>query len=749
MNTSLNQTTSPTSHRANEDGDELNFTNYFDILLDSKWLITGITASALAISGAYALLTQPVYESNLLIQVEDSSPATGAAQNLLGSASSLFDVKTPATGEIEIIRSRMVIGRAVDAVKYYIHSEPKRIPFVGNWLSDHSNELSTPINGWVRGIEAITAPQFEVPPSLEGETFIVKADGKGGYTLSQEKLEQAYKGSVGELLEAQTKAGPIKLLISKLEGLEGADFTIIRSNRIKIIDDLQDSLAISERGRQSGIVNVSLQSTNTSRLIAILNEIGLQYVRQNIERKSAEAEKTLTFLSGQLPDFKKQLENAEEGYNRFRNQNGTIALDEEAKLALQQTVELQTKLFEAQQEKRLLESKFTGNHPTLQTLNRQIAAWQGEIVRLNSRIRSMPTVQQDAMRFQRDIQVNTELYQAMLNNALQLQLVKEGKTGNVRLLDDAVISPDPVKPRKGMIVLSGLILGLLAGFIAALIRNTLSRGLRSSVEIESQTGLNVYSIVPLSSTQKTIAQLVSNRAPGVHLLANSHSADSAIESLRSLRTALQFAMLEAPNNRILITGATPGLGKSFISTNFAAVLAAGGKRVLLIDADMRKGYINQFFGLDREGGLSNLLVGAIDASKAIRHNVLPNLDILPTGTFPPNPAELLMSDAFAKILNEISVGYDMVVIDTAPVLVAADTAAAARHAGIVLLVARFEQTNAGELTESGKRLAQSGSTVNGVIFNGVDTSKRYTGAYGYKYGGYRYANYEYAPQSKT
>lgn len=749
MNASPNYpATNPVPQLPADDGDEINLAQYFDILLDNKWLIVGITTLAVALGAAYAMLAKPIYESDLLIQVEDSSPASSAAQSLLGTASSLFDVKTPATGEIEIIRSRMVVGRAVDATKYYITAEPNYLPLVGSWLAKRADGLSSPWAGWVTGTESIVVPQFDVPEVLEGTPFTLKTDGNGGYSLQHKELISSLTGQVGQLLQAQTPLGPIRLLVSQLKGNSSAEFKLTRNSRIQTIDDLQNALQIAERGRQSGILNASLQDTDTFRLVTILNEIGRQYVRQNIDRKSAEAEKTLTFLGGQLPEFKKQLEESEEEYNRFRNQNGTIALDEEAKLALQQTVELQTKLFEAQQQKRQLEAKFTANHPSLQTLNKQISAWQGEINRLNNRIKGMPTVQQDAVRFQRDIAVNTELYQAMLNNSMQLQLVKEGKTGNVRLLDDAVFPAKPVKPRKALVLALALALGLFAGIAIAIGRNAFFRGLRSSQEIEAQTGLGVYSNVPLSAVQKIISQQMANRAPGVHLLAHTHAADPAVESLRSLRTALQFAMLESSNNRILITGATPGLGKSFVSTNFAAVLAAGGKRVLLVDADMRKGYINQFFGFKREGGLSDLIVGSITADQAVHKNALPNLDIITTGTFPPNPAELLMSDAFGRLLDSLSTGYDMVIVDTAPVLVAADTAAAARHAGIVLLVARFEQTHAGELTECVKRLAQSGTTVNGVVFNGIDTSRRYTGAYGYKYGGYRYATYEYAPQSK-
>lgn len=735
-----------------DDDESINIREYLDILIDNKWMIATVTIAALLAGGAFALLSKPVYESNLLIQVEDSSAASSTAQSLLGNASSLFDVKTPATGEIEVIRSRMVIGKAVDSTKLFIQAEPRYTPIIGRWMAARANDLSAPglfgLGGYVSGTENINVAKFDVSVDLQGSKFTITALGNGEYSLSNSEFEETTTGKVGVPLETKTPKGDVSLLIESLDGLPGAQFFVTRDSRNKTVDDLQTNMQIAEKGRQSGIIDVSLQSNDAARLVNILNEIGHQYVRQNIDRKAAEAEKTLSFLDVQLPQFKKQLEDSEAIYNQFRNQRGTIALDEEAKLALTQSVELQTKLFEAEQQRRALSERFTSNHPSVQTLNSQINAWQNQIGQLNGKIRGMPMVQQDALRFQRDIQVNTELYQSLLNNAMQLRLVKEGKTGNVRLLDEAIAPFEPIKPKKGMILALSLMAGLVIGIAASLIRNAFFHGVRSAQEIEAETGLNVYSTIPLSTTQKTIGQLVATKAQGIHLLAHSHATDPAIESLRSLRTALQFAMLDAPNNRILITGATPGLGKSFVSSNFAAILAAGGKRVLLIDADMRKGYINQFLGLKREGGLSDLIVGSISADQAVHKNVLPGLDVITTGTFPPNPAELLMSEAFARSLEKVSAGYDMVVIDTAPVLVAADTAAAAKHAGIVMLVARAEVTQSGELLESAKRLAHSGTTVNGVLFNGVDTSRRYSGAYGYKYGGYRYTHYEYAPQGK-
>lgn len=732
------------------DDDEINLQEYWDILVDSRWLIAAITALAVVLGSAYALIAKPVYESNLLIQVEDSA---GSAKSFLGEAASLFDVKTPATAEIEIIRSRMVIGQAVDNTLLYITAKPRRFPVIGSWIARGAREPSTPgllgVGGWVWGNESIQVRGFDVPEDLEGTRFRLTLLEGGRYEVSHPDIDVALQGSVGVPLEATTPEGQIRLLVASVLGKPGAQFSLVRASRLLTIEKLQEDLKLAEKGRQSGVIDATLRDDDRERLVAVLNEIGQQYVRQNIERKAAEAQKTLTFLDVQLPQFKKQLDQSEDAYSRYRNKQGTVALDEEAKLILGRSVELQSKLVEAQQKRVELTSRYTAQHPFVQTLDEQISGWNREIAALNARIKSLPTVQQDAVRLERDVKVNNELYQQLRNNALQLQLIREGKIGNVRLLDAAALPVEPVKPKRPLTIAFALAVGLVLGIAAAIARAAFFRGVRSPQDVEAQTGLNVYSTIPLSKSQVGLAKLAAAKAPGMHILAQVAPQDPAVEALRSLRTALQFAMLEASNNRVLITGGTPGIGKSFVSSNFAAVMASAGKRVLLIDADLRKGHLHQYFGMQREAGLSELIVGSIDEAKAIRRGVLPNLDFMPTGVLPPNPAEVVVSGSFAAVIEKLSAAYDLVIIDTAPVLVASDTLAIAGHAGTLLLVARAGQTHAGDLLESARRLAHSGRTVSGVLFNAMDLTRRHYGRYGYKYGGYNYAHAGYKYQMAT
>ena len=723
--------------------DEVDLLGLLDVVLDARWLIASVTALVLLLGGAYAFLSRPVYEANSLIQVEDSKPGAAGA---LGDAASLFDIKSPASAEMEILRSRLVVGKSVDDLQLYVTASPKYLPFVGRWLGRRATELSSPgflgMGGYVSGNESIQVALLEVPAALEGRQLLLVTT-ESGFELRAPDNQPLVQGKTGMLAVFGTGEDKGRILVTELKAKPGAYFNVVRDSRLGVIERLQKDLAISEQGKQSGVISVQLQGTDPLQISRTLNAVGTNYVRQNTERKSAEAEKSLDFLGGFLPQLKKQLEDSEVRFNQFRNQNGTFDLGTEGKNYLDTAVKLQGSLLELQQKRREQSAQFTAAHPVIQTLDAQIAAVTQEIAGLTSKVKTLPNTEQDLLRLTRDVKVNSELYLNLLTSSQQLRLVKEGKVGNVRVVDAPVVPEKAIKPQRMQILVISGVLGLLLGMGLAFLRSSLRPGIKDPADIESRTGLHVFATVPHSIEQDKLTKLIKSKAPGKHLLAIRLPDDPCVESLRSLRTALQFAMLDARNNVVLFTGPTPGIGKSFASANFAAVLGAGGKRVLLIDADMRKGHIHQFFNLPRGQGLSELIAGSRTLDEVVHRAVASNLDLITTGTMPPNPGELLMSPATVHLLKNLSAQYDLILIDTPPVLAVSDTQVLAPHAGVVFLVARAEVTSLGELQETTKRLGQSGVQVKGVVFNDVDTSRQRYGSYGYKYSRYRYTNYQY------
>ena len=728
------------------ENDDFDFLGLLDVIIEARWLIILVALITAALGGIYAFLSQPVYQADSLIQVEQSQ---GTSTNLLSEMSSLFDVQSPASAEIEILRSRLVVGQAVDNLQLYISAGPHYLPFVGPWLAARANSLSNPgfmgLGGYVSGTEAIRLGHLDVPSQLEGQSLTVRVTANG-YELRDSNGQKLVNGKVGVSAGFEFAGEAGQILINSLEGKPGAEFMVQRRSRLAMINGLQGGLVITEKGKQSGVLSLTLAGTDPARITRILNAVGSAYVRQNVERKAAEAEKSLAFLDDFLPELKRKMDEAADKYTQFRDKHETFDLGTEGTLSLHTSVGLQTKLFELEQERRELSAQYTDVHPSVRVIDQKISAVKKEISQITGQIKQLPDMEQQLLNLTRDVKVNGELYVNLLNSAQQLRLVKEGKVGNVRVVDTAVVPEFPIKPNRTMILTIAALFGLALGIGIALLRNMMRPGIKDPSDIESTLGMHVFATVPHSIPQSNLHKLASDRVPGSHVLAQISPKDPAIESLRSLRTALQFAMLDAANNIVMFTGPTPSIGKSFTSVNFAAVLGAANKRVLLIDADLRKGYINQYFGLERRNGLSELIAGSLPLEKVLHKNVVPNVDLLTTGVLPPNPAELLMSPMTLSILRDLSASYDVVLLDTSPVLAVSDAMALAPHAGTVFLLARAGVSTLGELEESSKRLLQAGTRVKGVVFNDQTVSTR---RYGSKYGNYRYTNYEYEAEGPT
>ncbi|MEW6345007.1 MAG: GNVR domain-containing protein [Paraburkholderia sp.] len=714
---------------------------YLDALYDSRKLVAAVTGCVLLIGIAYAVLAEPVYRADILIQVEENPSST---KNLFGDASSMFDVKTAASAEIEVLRSRTVVSRAVDNLALFIHASPRYVPVIGRWISDHSDGLSKPWpGGYVWGRERIDVPVFEVPSNLYERKFTVTRGTGRNYELVYGDIR--LRGEIGKTLKATTSSGPLEILVQSLEGNPGATFELRRSSRLSTIEKLQKDLTIAEKGKQSDVIGATLDGTDPKRTSDILNAIGAEYVRQNVQRKSEEAEHSIHFLETQLPELKTQLETSENRFNTYRASHGTIDLSEEATSLLQRSVEAQSRRADLEQKREDLLARYTAEHPAVLSIDAQLQTAQAEIDRIANQTRGLPPLEQDVLRLQRDVQVDTDLYTSLLNTEEQLRLVKAGKVGNVRLVDTAAVPEDPIRPKRPLVIAGALLVGLFIGVGVALTRRRLFDAIDDPHEIERLTGLPVYASVPHSRHEELLTR--SRRAsPSKGLiLAGSADADPAIESLRSFRTALEFTMHEARNRFVLITGPTPGIGKSFISLNLAAVVGASGKRVLLVDADLRKGFLHRHVGVERGPGLSELVHGTHRADEVVRMNVLPGVDFIPRGSYVPNPSEVLSHANLHVLFTRLAAGYDVVLCDAPPILPVAETIELARLAGTMFLVARQGVTGVGEIRESMRRLSQIGVEIRGVIFNGL---RLRPGRYGYGYGRYRYSSYSYEPNAQ-
>jgi tyrosine-protein kinase Etk/Wzc len=728
-----------------DDDDSIDLLALFGTLIDSKWIIIGITAFFCVVGVAFALLSTPIYQANALVQVEAKKGGM-AALGGMGEMNEMFGGTSPAVTEIELLKSRAVLGKAVENLKLDIIIEPNYFPMIGHFLSRHykptsENELASPLFGldsFTWGGEKLDIFQLEVPDAYLGKDLTIRSEGNNTFTLLNDDDDILLSGQVGEKLDQNG----FKLQVATLNANAGAQFNVIKQRRLNTILQYQEDVSANERGKESGIIALSLENQDPVLANNVLDEINRLYVLQNVQRNSAEAAQSLEFLRTQLPDVRKQLEKAEGQLNAYQTSARSVDITIETKAVLDQIVALETLISELKLKQAEMEHRFTREHPAYQALMTQMGQLDQQKRGLEKKVKNLPETQQELLRLARDMQVTTEIYTQLLNKTQELDIVRAGTVGNVRIIDSADANIEkPVKPKKLFIVLIATLLGAFIAVGYVLLRKAMNRGVEDP-EIIEQLGIPVYASIPLSKGQSLIeASLKGNSraSTGSLLLAVNNPADLAVESLRSLRTSLHFATLEAKNNILMISGPSPAVGKSFVSCNLAAIIAQTGQKVLLVDADMRKGYLNKLFRMDVSNGLSDLLAGKIDLTTATHSTEVENLHVITRGQIPPNPSELLMHSNFTQFLEKVSGQYDLVIIDTPPILAVTDAALVGRQAGTSLIVTRFGVNAAKEIQVTKRRFEQNGIVVKGAIFNAVE---RKASAYGY--GSYSYYQYEYA-----
>lgn len=731
----------PTTYLSRRDEDEIDLGAIIGNILGARKLISGCVAVAFLLGCIYAYFAQPIYQVDALVQVEDNKKTAldGAVKDLEG----LFETKSQAITEIELLRSRLVMGRTVDALSLDIVARPKLIPIIGSALARRNLQIfPSSWFGYASGHEKIQVTRLEVPSEWRGKSMTVTQLGHERYRIEGPEGELLGEGKVGVELNVATAEGALGVFIRELTGEPGTKFIISRLARLTAINKLSEFFSATEKGKQSGIIALSLKTPSPKSGVDQLNAIANFYVRQNVERKSAEAEQTLDYLEKTLPDTKKELDAAEVRFNSYRSRNGTVDVGKEGELLLEESVKTETGLIELQQKRKELLARFTTEHPSVVAIDNQISILQKQKEGFAGKVDALPRTQQEILRLTRDLQVSQESYTAMLNNAQQLKVVRGGTVGNVRVIDYAVVPLKPVQPLRYLIIFLSLIIGFLSGIAISAFRQALRKGIKDAREIEARLGLSVFATIPQSKQQDELERSRSRSDGKLYLLAALDEQDSAVESLRALRTTLHFASIDAPNKIVLVAGPAPHVGKSFISANLGVVLAKAGEKVLLIDADMRRGHLNEYFGSSRDNGLSDVISGLIEFDQAVRESSINGLSYISTGAIPPNPSELLLHPNFEAMLATAITKFDRIIVDAPPIMAVTDAAIIGRHAGTVLMAVRYAQTPMAELEAAARRLHQAGVLVNGVLLNGLDPLAGYGYGYGYKYGytyGYTYS----------
>ncbi|UME54369.1 polysaccharide biosynthesis tyrosine autokinase [Klebsiella pneumoniae] len=712
-----------TNKSSSKDEDELDLGRLIGEIIDHRKLIVSITAFFTLLALVYVVFSTPIYQADALIQVEQKQ-----GNAILNNLSQMLPDSQPQSApEIALIQSRMILGKTVDDLNLQTIIKKSYFPIFGRGFAR--------LLGENEGSLSISRLYVH---NVGNDSVKLKLTVRDGKHYEIDFNNKKINGYVGQLYENDD----FSIKVDKMDAKPGSEYNIYYESRLKAISDLQNTLSVADQGKDTGMLTISLTGEDPSIIERIVESISDNYLAQNIARQAAQDAKSLEFLNKQLPQVRSDLDIAEDKLNQYRRKNDSVDLSLEAKSVLDQIVNVDNQLNELTFRESEISQLYTKEHPTYKALMEKRKTLQEEKAKLNKKVSTMPETQQEILRLSRDVESGRAVYMQLLNRQQELSIAKSSAIGNVRIIDNAVTQPKPVKPKKVLIVLLGFVFGGVISICIVLLRVFLRRGIESPEQLE-ELGINVYASVPVAeiisktaSKKGTFTKKQNDFDKGLLALVN--PTDLAIEAIRGLRTSLHFAMMESRNNILMISGASTKAGKTFISSNLAAVISQSGKKVLFIDTDMRKGYAHKLFNVQPENGLSDYLSKRIELEKVIKQTSIAGLEFISRGMIPPNPAELLMHQRMGEFLNWANEHYDMVILDTPPILAVTDAAVIGNYAGTTLLVARFELNTTKEMTIAFKRFDQSGINVKGCILNGIVKKASSYYGYGYHHYGYSY-----------
>lgn len=747
-----------TSKTATEKDDEIDLMALFFVLLRGWKVILFFAFLGLVIGILYSRYVNPTFKSDALIQIEENNQGIAALgesiSELVGSEAS------KAQTEAELIRSRMIL----EPVVTLLHLRTKLTdPNIGAIDRIKASRIDTQMNT-PEGVSLDSAKgrtqvsQFDVSRAYLNRPFTL-TKSKTGFVLTDGFDE--FTGQLGQAHKFGSSDGQIHITVNSLPD-ESYPITISKQSLKATTDSINSELSVVEQGKQTGIIQLSMTGNNQEQVTSILNQIVLSYIDQNQSRGSEETTKTLAFMETQIPALKETLERSEATFNEFRKKYGTIDVAKEAELLLTENSQIDAQLNELKLKKADLTTYYTDEHPLVVQIDEQLAVLNSRKQEIDDTIAGLPEIQREFLQLSEDTAINREIYLTLLKNYEQLKIVKAGQIGFARTIDLPISTYKPIAPKKLQIIVLALLLGAMLGTMLVLLKNLLRNVVKDPERIEMKTGVPVIATIPRSPL---LARIGKNKQSGKRLLAHIDHNSLSYEAIKSLRTSLIFSMPKAPKASmdvqvsqrgkvILVTGESPGVGKSFITGNLSEVFSQLNHKILVIDADLRLGELHKMFNLTQDNGLADYLTEGssrlaktdntslmtatsdLNIESYIHPTGMDNIDFMPRGRHPHNPASILMSDRFTQLITALKAQYDYIIIDSPPVLAASDAVILAQSADKVLLVSRYDKSIEGQVAYAVKQLHKANMQVDGIILNDVKQGlmDKYSYHYTYAYG---------------
>lgn len=723
------------------------------LVLLRGWKIIALMAIlGLLLGLLYTRYVNPIYKSDALIQIEEN---TQGIEALGESISELVGAEvSKAETEAELIRSRMILEPVVELLHLRIKLTDPNIGHLDRIKSNRTHtQLNTPDDVSLdteNGIVKIR--QFDVSPAYLNQPFTLTKSATG-FVLSNGFDE--FKGQLGQAHQFKGLDGQINITVTELPA-DGYPINISKQTIKAATDAINGALSVEEKGQKTGIIQLSMTGPNQEQITTILNQIVRSYVDQNQSRGSEETTKTLAFMETQIPLLKEKLETSEALFNDFRKKYGTIDVGKEAELLLNEKSRIDEQLNELKLKKADLTTYYTEEHPLVIQINEQLKVLNNRTREIDNTIAGLPEIQREFLKLSEDTAINREIYLTLLKNYEQLKIVKAGQIGYARIIDSPTSTFNAIAPNKLQILMLTTLIGMMFGVMLVLLKNLIRNVVKDPEHLEVTTGIPVIATIPRSPL---LSRLSKKKNTTPRMLAHVDHSSLSYEAIKSLRTNLMFGMpmgtaVGQPAQVILITGESPGVGKSFIAANLSEVFAQLNKKVLVIDGDMRLGELHKMFNMSQHDGLADYLLqdkkhfSPIDGTRSdsevpslgvesfIHSTGMELIDFIPRGRQPHNPTSLLIGEKFDHLMAELKTQYDYIVIDSPPILAASDAMVLAQHADKVLIVTKFNHSIEGQLVYAIKQMNKANVQVDGIILNDIQQGlmDKYSYHYHYAYG---------------
>jgi tyrosine-protein kinase Etk/Wzc len=703
----------------------------------------------------YSVIKSPTYGADATL--EYLSDGSSNLDSLLGGALSMGSAQMASAEmntQIEIIKSRSIL---LDVIKQYhmdIGVEPIYFPILGRIyahfyskgekLKPADSHLGLSSYSW--GRDRVVVGEFDVPEVLEEEEFVLQSLGGNKYQLMSSSGDKILVGEAGKKAAGEFSGKSLSITVDEMNARDGVRFEVVKYPRYKYLEKLKKTLGVSQVGESSNLIKITLDGKSYSENEKILNTITQLAITKNAEVNAKQAEQTLVFLKEQRPTVAEDLKTTQAKLAAYQEKTGVVQIDAQGQAVIEKVANVTATISEVKTQIAKLSEQYTPKSFQIKQAKSVLASLYREQKDLEKEIKAMPSSDQEVVNLMRDVEVQQAIYKNLLNQIQTYEMLKAGTVSKLVLIDEA--KPYPIRIDKTPVqttLLGGLVgafLGLGIAFVLYFSRNTI----KEADEIEGLVGLPQFASLHESKIiEEQYEKFESGAISYKKLLGELDHYDVTLEALRSLMTALKLKLIGG-KKVITISGPSPMLGKSFISANLAHVFASHGLKTLLIDSDIRRGKMREYFkDVKKVPGWVDLLAGSAKKSEVLKSTRFENLDFIPSGSRnKKNYLSIIQGSEVDKVLADFKESYDIIIIDTPPVLAASDAAILFQKSDVNLLVFGYDMHNRHEVADTMRQLSNTKVEVDGFMFNRIKSPTGGYYGYGYKYG-YRYGyKYRYA-----